>query len=150
MRESVLKGLIAAVGAGVLSYFHQLAVPVLMLTAVMVLDYLTGLVSAGIRRSISSRTGLLGIVKKVCYLALVAVGGCIDWLLINGMAWAGVETPSQFPVGLVITLWLIVNELISIIENLGEIPGFPLPGFLISLLEKLREDVSPQGKEKED
>ena len=150
MRESVLKGLIAAVGAGVLSYFHQLAVPVLMLTAVMVLDYLPGWCRRGSAAASAVAPGLLGIVKKVCYLALVAVGGCIDWLLISGMARAGVETPSLFPVGLVITLWLIVNELISIVENLGEIPGFPLPGFLVSLLEKLREDVSPQGKEKED
>ena len=146
MKENIIKGLIAAVGAGLLSYFNQLAVPVLMLTAVMILDYITGLIDAGISGQISSRVGILGILKKVGYLILVAVGGCVDWVLLYGLAMAGIQYPFPFTFGLIITLWLILNELISILENLGSIPGFPMPPYLMTLLEKLKKDVENQGE----
>ena len=135
------KGIIAAVSAGLLGYFNQLAIPVLMLAAVMALDYVTGLVSAGIHGELSSRVGIMGIVKKLLYLVLVAVGGCVDWLVLSGLSAVGIEFHVSFAFGLIITIWLILNELISILENLGEIEGFPLPGFLTKLLAKLKGTV---------
>ena len=80
MRENILKALIATVSAGLLGYFNQLAIPVMMLAVVMVLDYATGLTAAWVHRELDSRTGIIGIVKKLGYLVLVVVGGCVDWL----------------------------------------------------------------------
>ena len=78
MRENILKALIATVSAGLLGYFNQLAIPVMMLAVVMVLDYATGLTAAWVHRELDSRTGIIGIVKKLGYLVLVVVGGCVD------------------------------------------------------------------------
>lgn len=141
MRENTWKALTAAIAAGLLSYFGQLAIPVLMLGAVMVLDYATGLAAAALKGGLDSRTGLRGIVKKLCYLVLVVVGGCVDWLLVSGLGTVGIEYPLRFAFGMLITIWLILNELISILENLGEIDGFPLPAFLMKLLSQLKERV---------
>lgn len=141
MKENILKAIIATVSAGLLGYFNQLAIPVMMLAVVMVLDYATGLTAAWVHRELDSRTGIIGIVKKLGYLVLVVVGGCVDWLLMSGMAAVGLEHPVSFAFGLVITVWLILNELISILENLGSIEGFPLPGFLTRLVHKLKKTV---------
>ena len=65
MRENILKALIATVSAGLLGYFNQLAIPVMMLAVVMVLDYATGLTAAWVHRELDSRTGIIGIVKKL-------------------------------------------------------------------------------------
>ena len=39
--------------------------------------------------------------------------------------------------GLPVTIWLGINELISILENLGSI-GVPLPKFLLKIIKKLK------------
>ena len=77
----------------------------------------------------------------------------MDWLLMSGMAAVGLGHPVSFAFGLVITMWLILNELISILENLGSIEGFPLPGFLTRLVHKLKktvENVADKADEEED
>ena len=153
MRENILKALIATVSAGLLGYFNQLAIPVMMLAVVMVLDYATGLTAAWVHRELDSRTGIIGIIKKLGYLVLVVVGGCVDWLLMSGMAAVGLEQSVSFVFGLVITVWLILNELISILENLGSMEGFPLPAFLVGMVHKLKKTVEnaadPMGREDE-
>jgi len=141
MKENVVKAIIATVSAGLLGYFNQIAIPVLMLAAVMLLDYFTGLAAAWVHKELNSRIGVVGIIKKVGYLVLVVVGGCVDWLLMSGMAAVGIQHPVSFAFGLVITMWLILNELISILENLGSIDGFPMPGFLTRLVHKLKNTV---------
>ena len=46
---------------------------------------------------------------------------------------------------MIITVWLIINELISILENLGEM-GVPLPSFLTSMIKTLKSKVEEQGR----
>lgn len=122
-------------------YFNAVAVPLYILTVMMVVDYVTGMVSAWIKRELSSRKGLIGIIRKVCYLALIAAAMGADWLIYNGMSQIGVSmTDYTVPLGITVTVWLIVNELISILENVGKI-GVPLPLFLIRIINRLKSIV---------
>ena len=51
---------------------------------------------------------------------------------------------------MIITIWLIINELISILENLGEM-NIPLPQFLIKTIKSLKGNVeNTAGKHYED
>ena len=45
------------------------------------------------------------------------------------------------------TIWLVLNECISILENISEI-GVPLPAFLMKLIEKLKKTVENTGEQK--
>lgn len=58
--------LAAAVGA-LCSYCAQLVVPLAVLVAVMLADYVTGMAKAWSTGALCSRTGVRGIVKKVGY-----------------------------------------------------------------------------------
>jgi phage-related holin len=40
--------------------------------------------------------------------------------------------------GTLVTVWLILNEVVSILENLSEV-GVPLPSFLKKITEKLKK-----------
>jgi len=42
--------------------------------------------------------------------------------------------------GLLITIWLIINELLSILENAGRM-GVTLPLFLLKLLAELKDSI---------
>ena len=140
MKEGIFKMGIAAVGASIASYFGALAAPLLVLLCVMLIDYVTGLVKAYMASQLSSRIGLRGILKKLCYMSMVAVGAALDYLLTGALAQAGIDLHIEMFCGMLVAIWLIVNELISILENLAEIgvPGMPA---LTSLIGRLKNTL---------
>ena len=81
MKPTMLKTAFTVVLAGLSSYFGMLTQPLLVLFFAMVLDYLTGMTKAYIFSQLSSRIGVKGILKKLCYMAMVAVGAGVDYLL---------------------------------------------------------------------
>ena len=137
--NSVTAILAAAVGA-LCSYFAELVVPLAGLLLVMLADYVSGMAKAWSTGTLCSRTGLRGIVKKLGYLVLVGAAGVVDWLVRYGLAQAGVEVSFQFLIAAMVIVWLIINELISILENVAAM-GSPVPGFLQKLLGKLKNAV---------
>ena len=115
----------------------------MILIVVMVVDYISGVAAAWVRHELSSRTGLIGIVKKLSYLALVVAGCSIDYLVsILGEQLTGAEISIK-AIGLVVVCWLIINELISILENVAR-QGGPVPPFLANILLHLRETAEKQ------
>lgn len=143
MKKTILKTAVAALGASAAAYFGALAAPLLVLLGVMLIDYVTGIVKAFLTAKLSSRTGLRGILKKLCYMAMVAVGAAVDYLLAGALEAAGIAVELKLYCGMLVSVWLIVNELISILENLSVIgvPGFPA---LNRLLSRLRTTMETQ------
>lgn len=146
MKENIFRGVAAAVLAGAAAYFQELAVPVIVLVIAMTLDYISGMVSAWTRSELSSRVGIVGIVKKVAYLLAVAVAIVGDWVVQTAAAELGVDFGGFYFFGLLVTVWLVLNECISILENISEI-GVPLPDFLLKLIEKLKKTTESKGEE---
>lgn len=139
-KENVIQGLITLIVAGVSAYLQIIAIPVIALISVMIIDYLTGMATAYVHKKFSSRVGIVGILKKIGYIALVCVGVCADYLIQTALVNLGIEFNVQMIFGLMVTVWLIINELISILENLSKI-GVPMPNFLMKLVEKLKITV---------
>ena len=140
MRENAVKAAISASLGALCVYMGELIVPVIVLAAVMLLDYCSGLAKAWVTRSISSRIGLLGIVKKVGYIVVVAVGMAVDWLVKYGVTAVGVEYNAEFIFALPVIVWLVINECISILENVSAC-GAPVPEFLLKIAGRLKETV---------
>lgn len=115
------------------SYLDRLFLPVIILVCFMLADYISGMVKAWVKSTLSSRVGVQGIVKKLCYLLAVCAGAGVDFVL---SAVGGEALPFESPAACMVAIWLIINELISILENLNSI-GVPLPGFLIRLTDRL-------------
>ena len=141
MKPTMLKTAFTVVLAGLSSYFGMLTQPLLVLFFAMVLDYLTGMTKAYIFSQLSSRIGVKGILKKLCYMVMVAVGAAVDYLLRGAVIGAGITLDVKLFFGMLVTVWLTINELISVMENLAAIgvPGFPR---LSKLLERLKNTVS--------
>ena len=143
MKEDTAKMLLAAFSAAIWSYFKTIFAPVIILIVVMTVDYISGVAAAWVRHELSSRVGLIGIVKKLSYLALVVAGCSIDYLVsILGEQLTGAEISIK-AIGLVVVCWLIINELISILENVAR-QGGPVPPFLANILLHLRETTEKQ------
>ena len=147
--ERSLQVIFSAALAALISYLGVVAIPVTVLMTAMIIDYVTGMAAAWHNKKLSSKKGLSGIIKKISYLALVCVGMGVDWLIYSGLSQAGISTIysglSQAGIstehsvffGVLVTVWLIINELISILENLKAI-GVPMPTFLIKIVKRLK------------
>lgn len=138
MKDNIIQATVSVALGALAAYFNILLIPVLVLFAVMVIDYCTGMASAYKNKEMKSKTGLIGILKKLSYLVLVCVGGVVDYLICAGLASVGIDYSYCF--GLIVAVWLIINELISILENLSEL-GTPIPPFLVKIVHRLKDSV---------
>lgn len=96
------------------------------LLIVIVIDYITGVSSAIYNKKLSSKVGLKGIIKKFCYLCIVALSVVIDNLLgQTGM------------IRSLVIYFFVANDGLSIIENMAEM-NIKLPKKLIESLEQIK------------
>lgn len=140
-----IQGAFSVLGSLALSYMGMITVPILMLCFVMIMDYITGMAAAWKDGNLSSKKGAFGIAKKLLYLVAVCVGIVADWVIYSGLQAVNVSLGVSTFFGLLVTIWLVVNELISILENLKKI-GVPLPKFLLSIVKKLKITTENVGK----
>lgn len=122
---------------------------ILLLLILMIIDYISGLLAAkkeafvNIKDPIygwSSKKSILGIYKKIGYMLTVIVSVCIDYLLFRFANELGLKYSSNTFFGLLVTIWFIINEILSILENIGRM-GCELPNFLKKLLIELKKNI---------
>ena len=144
MEGKGIRAVISAALAAFAAYFGAIVVPLLVLAVMMIADYISGMAAAYMSGSLSSRAGIRGIVKKVSYMLLIGVAMGLDYLIMSGLTAVSVQVGLNMWFGLLVTVWLIINEMISILENLSRL-GVPIPKFLTAIVKKLK--VSADGKD---
>ena len=96
------------------------------LVALMVADYITGVMCAIVEKKLSSEIGFKGIFKKVLIFILVGVGYLIDTNLIGDGS----------VLRTAIIFFYCSNEGVSMLENAGRL-GLPIPEQLKDILVQL-------------
>lgn len=144
-KENIAQGIITLIAASISAYFGIIAIPLIVLTIVMLIDYITGMAAAYVNAELSSRKGIRGIFKKLGYYSLVCVGITLDYILSSGLTQIGISNDVNIWFGLIIAIWLIINELISILENLSRL-DVPIPKFLTTIVERLKNNVDEKLK----
>jgi len=141
-----LKAVFIAIGTVLSSWLGILAIPMYILILLNITDYATGLCAAKYRQEkVTSYKGLRGIVKKICMWLLVALGAVIDWLLMYATNTIGIPFPFTFIVACLAAVWLICNEIISVLENIIDI-GVELPPFLLPLVKNIKSKAEDKAK----
>ena len=146
MKET--KTIIIAALTALIAYCNALLIPIIVLFITVIVDYITGMIKAYMRFQLNSKIGFRGILKKISYFIIVAVGMGIDWLIQYGLSEIGITYSIGFSVACFVIIWLIINELISILENVSSF-GVALPSFLLTLIKRLKKTVDEK-EEKDD
>lgn len=126
------------IGSAVASAFGGWDAAMITLISVMVVDYLTGILVAGVfhnspkteNGTLESKAGWKGLCRKGVTLLIVLVAARLDIIL-------GTEFIRD-----AVVIGYIANEVISIIENAG-LMGVPIP----SAIEKAIEVLQSKGEE---
>lgn len=99
------------------------------LIAFCVLDYITGVIAAGVEKKLDSNVGFKGIARKIAIFIVVALGHLVDREILGDSA--VLRTAAIF--------FYLSNEGLSILENIARI-GLPVPEKLREVLAQLKED----------
>lgn len=150
----VAQGVLAATGAYWSAKIGVLF-PVLCVLAVgMAIDFITGMLASKVEAiehpddpdyGWSSKKGAKGIAKKAGYLAAVAAGIMVDILLLIVSAEFEIGLPGKTLFGLLVAIWVLLNELISITENAGRM-GADLPEWQRKYIAALRDKIDKQAE----
>ena len=130
----ILSG-VACVGAAIASLFGGWTGAMTTLVILMLIDYVTGIIVAGVFHNspkcsggaLSSAVGFKGICRKFVILLIVVVACRVDLLLETNIIRDAT------------CIGFCANELVSITENAG-LMGIPLPRKLVEAIEVLRGD----------
>lgn len=139
---NTIKAIVTGVAAFLSALLGTLYIPVLLMILCNIIDYATGLMAAKNRPDggISSYRSIKGIKKKVSMWLLVVVGAVMDQLLLYASQTIGVKIPVTFLIACVVAIWIICNEIISILENMIDI-GIQIPSFLLPLVKNIKSQT---------
>ena len=142
MKTNSVKAIFTAIGSFLSSILGILYIPVLLMVSCNIIDYITGLMAAPKRTDggISSYKSMKGIQKKITMWLLVIVGAIIDQLLAYASTTLGFTFPFTYLVACVVAIWIICNEIISILENMVDI-GVNIPAFLLPLVKNIKSQT---------
>ena len=113
---------------------------IILLFVLMAADYISGMLAAK-KESLEhlfDKKSLVGIYKKVGYIFIILVSVVSDYLIYNLANEIGINFPTNTMFGLLVVAWLIVNELLSILENAGRMGG-EMPEILKKILAELKK-----------
>ncbi len=150
-REVVIsiQGVLAAAGAFLSNKLGILFPLLSLLFAAMVVDYITGMLASK-REAIdhpgdpnygwSSKKGAKGIIKKVGYVCVIAAAMILDYVVVKTAGQLGFQVPASAIFGLLVTVWYLLNEILSIVENAGRM-GADVPSWLCNYIAVLKNKI---------
>lgn len=142
-----VKATVIAALSVLMSWLGILAIPVFLLVGCNLIDYATGLLAAKYRQDggISSYKSIRGIFKKIGMWLLIIVGSFMDILIQYAAECMELGITIPFVVATFVAVWLVVNEMISILENLIDI-GVNMPPFLMPVVKYIKKQVEEKAK----
>ncbi len=139
-----LKTVLTAFFSVLSSLFGILALPIILMVICNVVDYITGLLAAPKRQQdLNSYKSIRGIIKKVCMWLLIVVGVIMDELIKYTVAILGITFPFSYLIACIVAIWIICNELLSILENIHDVVGDEgMPWFLVPIIKYIRNQAT--------
>lgn len=145
-----LLGISACVGA-MATLAEQYIVLIIMVAAAIVLDVITGLVRCmATGEKLSSEKGQKGFWKKMSLLMSLAFAFFLDISIPTVLDVVKIKLPFENTLlfGSIIAVYIILNESISICENIIKADKRALPKWLKKLFQDAKDDMDQKGEEK--
>lgn len=146
-------GILSMIGAWLFDRIGIILYVLLLLTVMMCVDYLTGMLASK-REAIdhpddpsygwNSAKGAIGIFKKVAYMFVILVALAFDYIIRKVAAEVGLQISFKAIFGLMVAVWYLLNEMLSIIENAGRM-GAPVPDWLTRYISVLKNKIDDKG-----
>lgn len=136
--------------SALVAFAHRYAAIVVFVALMVILDTVTGLIASVVNgEKLSSERGAIGFWKKMALFAALAFGFLLDYFIPYMLAYVSVDTPFGAVFGIVIGCYIVVNEAISVCENLYRCNNDILPKWVVKLLTESKEQLDKDSSEEE-
>lgn len=124
------------------AFANKYAAIVVFVVIVVCMDILTGIIaSCATGEKISSEKGTKGFWKKMALFAALAFGFLLDYFIPYMVSYTGIELPASALFGVMIGCYIVINESISICENLYRCNDEILPKWVVKLLTQSKDQL---------
>ena len=120
--------LFAGLGTIVLWMFGGIDIAMQCLLWAIIIDYISGLIKAYCTKTLDSKIGFKGLLKKVGILCIVCIAVIVDRI-----------TGESGAIRTVVIYYFVANEGLSVVENLA-IAGLPIPDTIKRALKALKKE----------
>ena len=145
--DNLLKWLISIVCGFIGMFFQQYGLFFLFVGLAIVFDCITGLIKANLtNEGLSSKIGWKGFWKKIALLVGLSFGIYLDYVVPLLFVKGGINLNVNLPFALIICCYIILNECISICENLYEVNPEGMPKWICTFLKVAKNDVDSKSK----
>ena len=143
----IFSKLSASLISGLVASFWGVYGPVILCVIVAIcMDVVSGLVSAmASGEKISSKVGWTGFWKKMALLLALSFGIFMDTFIPILLGTISLELPFTMPIGTIVGCYIVINEAISIIENINKAAPTALPKWIKKLLEGAGQTIDRGG-----
>ena len=128
MKEFDICAIFAGIGTAIIWLVGGFDIAMQCLLIAIVIDYISGLIKAYNTRTLDSKIGFKGILKKVGILCIVCLAVVVDRI-----------TGESGALRTLVIYYFVANEGLSILENLS-IAGLPIPQSIKKALQALKKE----------
>lgn len=149
--RNIVKGLLSIAAGAAAAFFGQYGLFFVFVAAAVVLDVVTGLIKAkATGEGLSSERAARGFWRKMALFAALAFGIFLDYAAGAVLVKAGVSFAGELPFALIVCAYIIINESISIAENLYLANPESFPKWIAKRLRVAREEMERETETEEE
>ena len=131
------------------SLYQQYAVILILVILAICLDVITGLIKSKVTGvPLDSKTGTVGFWKKMSFLISFMFGIFMDAFVPVLLSVMNIELPFNCTFGFIIGVYIILNESISICENIYKTNSNAIPKWIIKFLTASVDEINKNKKDK--
>lgn len=145
------KHVLSVIGGFLAALAHEYSLILTCVIIAIIFDVVTGLIKSRVKeKPWSSKRGMIGFWKKISLLVALFFGMFLDFFIPVALTAVNAELPFNSPFGLIIGVYITLNESISICENLYAINPMTLPKWIVTLMRKTSEKIDDGGENKDE
>jgi toxin secretion/phage lysis holin len=146
--DKLYKILLSTIGGAIAAMTEKYGLILFFVIVVVVFDIITGMAKAkatGVK--FDSKTGTKGFWKKISLLLGLFFGVFLDYFITEAMQVVDIVLPFASPFGLIVGVYIVLNESISICENLYACNPKSIPAWIAKLLKTTSDKIDNENKE---
>lgn len=140
-----IKWLLSVILGVVTTFTKQYGIMIALVLAVILFDFVTGLIKAKINGTLNSTVGTKGFFKKIALFVCLFFGFFLDFAIPYMCQSVSIDITFHTPFGLIICFYIILNECISICENLYACNSSIMPKWIVNILHTAKEKLEDGG-----
>lgn len=147
MSNTSISKIVTSLFTGLVASFWGMYGPVIVCVLVAIcMDVVSGLVKAmATGEKINSKEGYRGFWKKMALILALAFGIFLDTFIPIMLGIVTLELPFKMPIGTIVGCYIVINEAISIIENINLAAPTALPKWIKKILEGAGKTIDEGG-----